>query len=401
MPSGFNYNGEDFDRVFMTDYEIVDRFVGATLWAWGSAGSGGLGDNSITEKSSPVTTSGGGTNWQQVAGSIASGGTTMGCAIKTDGTLWTWGDAAFGRSGNSSTIDRSSPGTTSGGGNNWKQTACGYLHTAAVKTDGTLWTWGYNGFGNLGDGTTTNRSSPGTTAGGGANWKQVALSGSAATFSAAVKTDGTLWTWGRNADGQLGTNLNPDRSSPGTTSGGGTNWNFIACGLDMMAGIKTDGTLWTWGRGQNGQLGTGSTANRSSPGTTAGGGTNWKQVACAYFYNAAVKTDGTLWTWGYNQRGNLGTGNTTSRSSPGTTAGGGTNWKRVSCGSTTTAAVKTDGTLWTWGSNNLGALGDGTTTSRSSPGTTLGSGTIWKEIHVAGHVPGSAIQATMFAILLT
>ena len=184
MPSGFNYNGEDFDRVFMTDYEIVDRFVGATLWAWGSAGSGGLGDNSITEKSSPVTTSGGGTNWQQVAGSIASGGTTMGCAIKTDGTLWTWGDAAFGRSGNSSTIDRSSPGTTSGGGNNWKQTACGYLHTAAVKTDGTLWTWGYNGFGNLGDGTTTNRSSPGTTAGGGANWKQVALSGSAAAGAA-------------------------------------------------------------------------------------------------------------------------------------------------------------------------------------------------------------------------
>jgi hypothetical protein len=207
-------------------------------------------------------------------------------------------------------------------------------------------------------------------------------------MTSAIKTDGTLWTWGNNARGALGTGNITDRSSPGTTAGGGTNWIQTSAGSSSdvsssaVGAIKSDGTLWTWGSNNQGMLGTGNETDRSSPGTTAGGGTDWKQVDISKNeeHIGAIKTDGTLWTWGENGSGQLGDGTAgtgTSRSSPGTTAGGGTNWKIVSNGR---AAIKTDGTLWTWGSNTNGELGDGTTTRRSSPGTTAGGGTNWKEI---------------------
>jgi alpha-tubulin suppressor-like RCC1 family protein len=379
MPSGFKYAEDEFDRVFMTDYEIVDRFVGNRLWTWGNNGEGNLGVT-LTSRLSPGTTAGGGVNWVQVS---AGGATNVrySAAIKTDGTLWTWGGNVAGKLGDGTTTSRSSPGTTAGGGTNWKQVACGYTNMAAVKTDGTLWTWGAATSGGLGDGTTTSRSSPGTTAGGGTNWKQVAAG---SNIMGAVKTDGTLWTWGTGANGGLGDGTTTARSSPGTTAGGGTNWKQVAATVGRMAAIKTDGTLWTWGRNTRGQLGDGTTTSRSSPGTTAGGGATWKSVDTADASNdgqtVAIKMDGTLWTWGENIYGALGDGTTTSRSSPGTTAGGGTNWKMVSCGYRNTAAVKLDGTLWTWGAAFNGALGDGTTTSRSSPGTTVSNSNQWKTV---------------------
>jgi alpha-tubulin suppressor-like RCC1 family protein len=155
---------------------------------------------------------------------------------------------------------------------------------AAVKTDGTLWTWGYNIGGRLGTGNTDDHYSPATTAGGGTNWKQVAVSSAGTGMVGAIKNDGTLWTWGYGNNGQLGDGTTTDRSSPGTTAGGGTNWKQIGTpGAPGVSGgnacaIKTDGTLWTWGRNNNNQLGDGTTTDRSSPGTTVGGITNWKQV---------------------------------------------------------------------------------------------------------------------------
>jgi alpha-tubulin suppressor-like RCC1 family protein len=248
--------------------------------------------------------------------------------------LWTWGSNQQAQLGTDNYTSRSSPGTTVGGGTNWKQVSVGQQEMFAVKTDGTLWAWGYNGSGQLGTGNVSNRSSPVTTAGGGTNWKQVA----AGPFRqcAAIKTDGTLWTWGYNDHGRLGDGTTTNRSSPGTTAGGGTNWKEVGGGVCSMA-IKTDGTLWTWGRDQYGALGAGTnTVSRSSPGTTVGGGTNWKSVGkgatTGFYCCAAIKTDGTLWTWGFNNNGALGTGNTTGRSSPGTVVGGATNWKQVSVG---------------------------------------------------------------------
>ena len=167
-----------------------------------------------------------------------------------------------------------------------------------------LFGWGNNGYGNLGDNTRTTRSSPVQTIAFGANWKQVSTGGNSNShFTAAIKTDGTLWTWGRNDWGGLGDNSVSQRSSPVQTVAFGTNWRQVSLGLHYAACVKTDGTLWTWGRNSYGQLGDNTRTNRSSPVQTVAFGANWKQVSCGESYTAAIKTDGTLWLWGYNYYG--------------------------------------------------------------------------------------------------
>jgi len=373
MPTFYNFrqNGVaySFDDVFVP----ADAFRQGNLFTWGNGFGGQLGINNQDIKGTPVTTFAGGANWKQVGGSGQLGGSV---AIKTDGTLWTWGSNC----GDNTATNRSTPVTTFAGGTNWKQVSPGGLHMAAIKTDGTLWTWGYNIQGQLGDNTTTDRSTPVTTFVGGTNWKQV----SAGFYhTVAIKTDGTLWTWGRNDIGQLGTNNTTNRSTPVTTFAGGTNWKQVAGGGYHTAAIKTDGTLWNWGRNAQGQLGTNNTTTRSTPVTTFAGGTNWKQVGshCVSFHTAAIKTDGTLWTWGSNNVGQLGTNNTTTISTPVTTFAGGTNWKQASCGGSGCGAIKTDGTLWLWGSDNFSQLGSNTVNvSKSTPVTTFAGGNNWKQM---------------------
>ena len=324
----------------MTVYpQIANQLITPELWTWGLNGDGQLGDNTIISRSTPVTTSAGGSNWKQVAG-----GNNHTAAIKTDGTLWTWGLNASGQLGVNNTNRGCTPVTTSTGGTNWKQVACGRVHTAAVKTDGTLWTWGSNVGGQLGDNTAINRSTPVTTFAGGTNWKQVACGG---YFTSAIKTDGTLWGWGESGNGQLGDNAftNLGKSTPVTTFAGGTNWKQVACGFRHTAAIKTDGTLWGWGTNYYGELGDNTAVNRSIPITTFAGGTNWKQVNCGQYHTAAIKTDGTLWTWGFNTSGQLGNNTTTDRSTPVTTFAGGTNWKQVACRFRHTVAIKTSDDL--------------------------------------------------------
>ena len=381
--TGFkNSNGADFGNILITkEYlmtvypQIANQLITPELWVWGRNYVGQLGDNTTTQKNTPVTTFAGGANWKQV-----SCGPNHTAAIKTDGTLWTWGYNFLGRLGDNTTTNRTTPITTFAGGTNWKQVSGGREHTAAIKTDGTLWSWGDNATGQLGDNTSfTQRSTPVTTFAGGTNWKQVACG---MRHTAAIKTDGTLWAWGRNQfPGRLGDNTSAsDRLTPVTTFAGGTNWKQVSAGYQQTVAIKTDGTLWTWGGNSDGQLGDNTTTGRLTPVTTFSGGTNWKQVFCGYSHTVAIKTDGTLWTWGRNNNGQLGDNTTTSRCTPVTTFAGGTNWKQVAGGQYITAAIKTDGTLWIWGYNSYGQLGDNTSTNRTTPVTTFAGGTNWKQV---------------------
>ena len=387
-------NGADLGKKLITkDYLIsvypsIGQQIGIPpeLWTWGQGTFGQLGNNDTTERRTPVTTSAGGTNWKQV-----SANRDHTAAIKTDGTLWTWGRGGQGRLGDNTATDKSTPVTTFAGGTNWKQVSSGGYHTAAIKTDGTLWTWGSGQYGQLGGNQYINQSTPVTTFAGGTNWKQVS---GGRLHSAAIKTDGTLWTWGKGTYGRLGDNTVTDKSTPVTTFAGGTNWKQVSSGWFHTAAIKTDGTLWTWGRGDSGQLGDNTVAHKSTPVTTFAGGTNWKQVSGGSGHCAAIKTDGTLWTWGLGTNGRLGDNTTTSKSTPVTTFAGGTNWKQVGGGGYHCAAIKTDGTLWTWGYGHEGRLGNNTTTNKSTPVTTFAGGTNWKQVS-AGTFTG-AIKSVDF-----
>ena len=377
----------DIEDYFVTDYWLIDQFVGDSLWGWGLSNAGRLGEGTTgnSARDVPVTTFAGGTNWKQITMDDGSSG----AAIKTDGTLWIWGwnnSGELGVNDNTATV-RPTPVTTFAGGNNWKSVSGGYFCTAAIKTDGSLWMWGNNGGGRLGINNTDNRSVPVTTFTGGTNWKQVS---GGRNHTAAIKTDGSLWTWGRNYNtSTLGINLNSDvnRLTPITTFAGGNDWKSVSCGGLHTAAIKTDGSLWTWGRNAEGQLGTNDINIKSTPVTTFVGGTNWKSVNCGRYHTAAIKTDGSLWTWGLGTSGQLGNNVNTDRSTPVTTFAGGTNWKQVSCGDNHTAAIKTDGTLWTWGKNdgrNLG-LGNNDNVNRSTPVTIFAGGNNWKQVASGGN----------------
>ncbi len=392
IDTGFFDAGVDVGTKYITKSYFLDVYsqlgpspiASPGLFLMGNNAAGQLGINDIVHRSSPVQTILGGTDWQSV-----SGGSNFTGAIKTDGTLWMWGYNADGQLGINTWTHRSSPVQIYGGGTNWKSVSCGGSHTGAIKTDGTLWTWGYNIDGQLGINLTyTNKSSPVQTICGGTDWKSVSCG---YNFTGAIKADGTLWMWGYNAYGQLATNTRIHRSSPVQTVTGGTNWQSVSCGYKNTGAIKTDGTLWVWGYNSDGQLGTNDIVHRSSPVQTIAGGTNWKSVSCGGSHTGAIKTDGTLWMWGYNVYGNLGTNDMVHRSSPVQTIAGGTNWKSVSCGYNFTDTIKTDGTLWVWGDNTYGQLGTNDRVHRSSPVQTIAGGTNWKSISSDGNTTVGAI----------
>jgi YD repeat-containing protein len=386
MSTPFRFKNADNTTVDFEDYYVrADYFRSGNLWAWGANNNGQLGDNTEINRSSPVQTIACGSNWKQVfTRNYQYSG------IKTDGTLWCWGKNAYGNLGDNTRTNRSSPVQTVAFRTNWVQVSSGYGLAAAIKTDGTLWTWGYNAYGQLGHNTILRKSSPVQTIAFGNNWKQVACG---SQHCAAVKTDGTLWLWGYNANGALGDNTLTSRSSPVQTVASGTNWKQVACGDYYTAAIKTDGTLWAWGANYSGNLGDNTTVSKSSPVQTITGGTNWKQFSCGYGQIAAVKNDGTLWMWGSNSSGQLGDNTTVSKSSPVQTVAFGTSWKNVASGDGgVTLAIKTDGTLWSWGNNQtFGLLIDDTFNSKSSPVQTIAGGTNWKQATV-GQFNCAAIQ---------
>ena len=374
--NGFKFNGQDLDTV------LVPRsfFNQSVLWGWGSNYYGQLGTGTIGDTYySPVQTSSGGINWKQ-----SSAGFEFSGSVKDDGTLWMWGRNNYGQLGASSGTNQSSPIQTSSGGTNWKSVSCSTGNglatdkfTTAIKSDGTLWCWGRNTQGQLGDNSVTQRANPTQTISGGPSWFNVSAGG---LHTLATKTDGTLWVWGGNNYGQLGTNSTIKVSSPNQVIGGGTNWNQIAAGAFTSAAIKTDGTLWVWGRNSSGDLGNNTTINQSSPVQTIASGTNWSSISNGNSFMLSIKTDGTLWGWGRNDNGQLGDNTTINSSSPVQTVSGGTGWRQASAGYNFTGAIKTDGTLWMWGTGGSGELGNNSNISRSSPVQTIASGTNWSSI---------------------
>jgi len=285
--------------------------------------------------------------------------------IKTNGTMWSCG-RNVGAIGNGSFDDVSvTPPVQIGTGFTWTDVSCGYQYGLAVRQDGTLWAWGRtDNNGSLGDGTNNYSASP-IQIGTDTSWSKVYAG---ELHSMAIKTNGTLWAWGSNVYGYLGDGTQTGRNSP-VQIGTGTDWASIALGDRHSLGIKTNGTLWAWGYNDQGQVGDGTSGNfRTSP-IQIGTGTNWKSVAAGYFHSIGLKTDGTLWSWGYGANSALGQGNTTTYLVP-TQIGTATDWGILASSKGATNhhhAVKANGAIYGWGVNNNYNLGDGTSTLRAAP----------------------------------
>jgi len=334
------------------------------LFAWGQNSYGQLGLGNTASKNSPNQV-GSLSTWL-----VLSTSNNSSASVKTDGTLWNWGGNGYGQLGTNNTTYYSSP-IQVGSLSNWSTVSINGSASIAIKTNGTLWSWGYNNYGGLGLGNITAYSSP-VQVGSLTNWSKVSCGGN---YSIAVKTDGTLWSWGRNTDGQLGLGNTTNYSSP-KQIGSLTTWSKVSASpYRTVAAIKTDGTLWTWGNNGNGQLGIGNITSYSSP-KQVGALTNWLNVASGSYACIALKTDGTIWSWGTGGNGQLGLGNTSQYNSP-KQIGALTSWSYVNTSSQFfMGAIKNDGTMWDWGYNVGGQLGLGNTTYYSSP-KQVGALTTW------------------------
>jgi alpha-tubulin suppressor-like RCC1 family protein len=301
---------------------------------------------------------------------VLSGGLLFGpspCAC-AQSDVFTWGDNTYGVQGDGSPQVHKTPGPTSpliG----IKAAMCGWYHCLALKSDGTVWAWGYNGYGQLGDGTTTDRPTPVQVSG---------LSGVVAVaggsyFSYALKSDGTVWAWGINSngvDGALGDGTTISHSNP--VQALVTDVVAIAAGGSHGLAVKSDGTVSAWGRGYAGQLGDGAYTDPQPTPVKVSGLTNVIAVAGGRLHSLALKNDGTVWAWGDNSLDELGDGTTTGHNTPVQVKGPGgagnlKNIVAIAAGDAHNLAVKSDGTVWAWGYNASGQLGDGTTSNRSAP----------------------------------
>lgn len=357
-------------RVFATS-------ASGSLYAWGYnggnniTGSGQLGIGNKVDRSSPVLInsstgfSGSVSGWTKI-----SSGWRHSLGINS-GKLYSWGSNYRGQLGlgltPSNDTNKSSP-TQIGSDSTWISVSSGVYHSLALKSDNTLWAWGGNNYGQLGNGDTNDKSAPITISG--SNWSSISAGWN---HSLAIRTDGSLWAWGANGSGQLGDSSTDQRNSPvkiGTT----TSWAMVSAGRYHSLGIRTDGTLWAWGSNSQYQLGIGKTptdppykAYYSSP-KQVGYDSNWLKISAGGYHSIGIKgsgASGTLWSWGLNGDGQLGRNDNTNESKP--IQIGSSNWNSASAGYKHSGGINSSEKLFFWGSNNKGQIGDITTVSKNSP----------------------------------
>ena len=332
-----------------------------SLWAWGTASYGQLGTGNQTNLNVP-TKIGSDLDWSKI-----SGGNGHSLALKTDGTLWAWGRNATGQLGNSSVTTNLNVPTQVNTDTDWIFISAGDEYSMAIKSNNTLWGWGDNVYSQLGDGTIGlgNMKTTPTQIGTDTDWSFISTG---STHTMAIKTNGTLWGFGRNNQGKLGDGTTFDKKLP-VQIGTDTNWQTVEASLGHTVALKTDGSLWAWGDNTDGQLGnglSGAAAYQYVP-TNIEPGNIFLKITRGLKHTLTKRASGTLWSWGGNTSGQIGDNTLISKPSPTAVATTFNNWEQISSRASHCAGMKADGTLYMWGGNLGGQVGDGTNAAKKKP----------------------------------
>jgi alpha-tubulin suppressor-like RCC1 family protein len=342
-------------RLTAGSYHTCALTTGGTASCWGSNLYGQLGDGTSSNRNSPVAVSGG------LVFQAISGGRYRTCALTMAGAAYCWGENSSGQLGDGTTTNRTSPVAVSGG-LVFQALSAGTNHTCGLTTGGTAYCWGYNVWGQLGDGTTgIDRTSPVAVSGG---LIFQAISGGE-YHTCGLTTGGAAYCWGWNGYGQLGDGTLSTRTSPVAVSGGLV-FQAISVGYNQTCGLTTSGAAYCWGYNGFGLLGDGTLSSRYSP-VPVSGGLALNAISGGAFHTCGLNTAGAVYCWGYNSSGQLGDGTTVQYSSSPVAVTGGLVFQSTSAGSSHTCALATGGAIYCWGSNGDGQVGDGTTTDRTIP----------------------------------
>jgi alpha-tubulin suppressor-like RCC1 family protein len=323
--------------------------------------------------------------WREV-----SAGQNFTLAIKSDGTLWGWGQNSNLLGLGLGNLANQNLPIQIGTANDWLTVSAGTIHSLAVKTNGTLWSWGNGQFGQLGNGVFNSATPNVTQVGTATDWLRVSAGN---RFSLAIKNTGTLWSWGWNFTGQLGNNTVVDLNLPAQV-GTANDWFLIDAGDQHALAIKTTGTLWAWGNNTFGQLGDGTNTTSLLP-IQIGTATNWSLISGGTDHSMALDSSNILYTFGNNTNGQLGDGTNTPSNVPipisFSSSGLVSFYIAISAGQTHSLAIKNDNTLWSAGFNNQGQLGLGNLTNTNVL-TQIGTANTWIAIS-AGHTHSHAVDS--------
>ncbi len=352
-------------------------------YCWGLNQNGQLGDGTTTDRASPVAVVGGVT-----FAALATGGGygLHSCGLTASGAAYCWGSNSSGQLGDGTTTDRSSPVAVAGG-LSFQALAVGYAHTCGVATTGAAYCWGANNYLELGDGTSTNRSTP-VVVGGGLTFQRLAAGG---THTCGFTVSGSAYCWGDNQVGALGDGTNTSHGTPVAVAGGLT-FQALAAGEGYTCGITSSGAAYCWGDDTFGELGSASSSNSPVP---VAGGLSYQSISAGQTHTCALTAGGTAYCWGDNEFGELGDGSMNGNMIPRTTPAavpGGLTFQGISVGPWFTCAVTTSGATYCWGLNAYGQVGDGTGGVKVSPTAVVG-GLSFQNIsnsdsHVCGVVAG-------------
>jgi len=303
-------------------------------------------------------------------------------ALDTDGNLWTWGHGGHGQLGLGDTNNRPIPTRVTAGAAKWQSVFAGLDHSLALDIDGNLWSWGNNGFGQLGLNGSNDRAIPTQVTAGVAQWQSVSAGSS---YSLALDIDGNLWAWGQGSSGKLGLGDTADKPTPTKVTQGATKWQAVSAGSNHSLALDSAGNLWAWGSGGNGRLGLGSdVANKSIPVQVPTGATKWQAVFAGGNHSSALDTDGNLWMWGHGGSGQLGLGDTDSKNIPTKVTQGAAKWQTISAGNLYSLALDTDGNLWAWGAGSNGGLGLGDSANTAIPTKVTQGAAKWQAVPEGG-----------------
>jgi|GEM_PF-656665 len=338
-----------------------------TGWCWGNDTNGELGNGAglTADQTAPSAidlTGVSGSAWISL-----EAGTAHSCGVRNDGTGYCWGDDSDGELGNDSATGLQVspyPVTTTGlSGSGWVRIVASGSHSCGIRNDGTISCWGNDGAGRLANGPEGGDETSAVNVVGGMVWKALEAG---SDHSCGIKSDDTAWCWGDDTTGELGNGAPSDDQNVPVAVTGGHLWKKIDSGTGHTCGIKSDDTAWCWGNDSNGQLGDGVTTTGSPDPVLVSGGSTWKMIDTGSGITCGIKSDDSLWCWGGDASGQLGNGATTGNQIDPNLVTGSYSWKSVSTGTNHTCGIQADNTLWCWGSDSSGQLGNGATTGNQA-----------------------------------